>query len=229
MKLLQQVAKRDAHIVNTLRFVNTSTITNFGLSRTNTAFNTIFAGGVDSFADLVVGSVHKMAVWKRARAAMENSNVPKFNGLYNAFIDDAIKNQLLDDDEKFLRVFERSPSQGERDTVFGRANLVDFEGIRWIIQDDSYRANLDEEGGALATRVASGKVHVGHLLGMQAFGQVRLGSRDVTPVFKVQDITVTGMTKTIAYRIPYQVIVLDSEWGVNIAGTTNFSEDVSDL
>ena len=229
--LIREKAKRDAHILNTIRFVNNTTITNFGLSRSHTAFTTLFAGGADSFADVTQGNLHRMQDWKNAQSALRNSNVPTVeDGKYIGIIDDAILNKLLDDDKKFLRVLERSPTQSQRDTVFGDAHLVDFNGIRWVMHDDSYRADLDEEGGALATRVAGGKVHVGHLLGQQAFGQVTLGGASpLRPTFKVQDITVTGIETTIAYRIPYQVINLDSEWGLNIAGTTNYSESVSDL
>lgn len=227
--LMRDFVPRNAHIAVTDRFVNTSVISNFGLSRTNTAFTTTFAGGANSFADVVAGSTVRMSDFKRARSAMENSNVPKINGMYAAIIDDATKNQLLEDDEKFVRVLERSPNGGDRDKVFGMANLVDFEGIRWFLQDDAYRTALASESGALATRVATGKVHVSHVVGAHAFGQVMLGSRGMEPRFKVQDITVTGIEKTLGFRIPFQSIVLDNEWGVNVAGTTNYSENVASL
>ena len=235
-KLIKTKAMRDAHILNTIRFVNNTTITNFGLSRSHTAFKTTFAGGADSFADLTQGNLHRMQDWKNAQSAMRNILVPSVeDGLYIGMIDDAIQNQLLDDDEtngggRFNRVMERSPTQSQRDSVFGKAVLADFAGIRWVLHDDSYRTGLPEAGGLLATRVASGPVHVGHLFGMQAFGQVTLGGASpLRPTFKVQDITVTGIETTIAYRIPYQVIGIDPEWAINIVGTTNYSESVSDL
>lgn len=231
VELLRVAVKRDAHILNTIRFVNDATITNFGLSRSHTAFKTIFAGGADSFSDIGLGNTHTIQDWKRAQSILRNTTVPTVEaGLYIGVIDDAIQNQLLDDDERFRRVLERSPTQSQRDSVFGSAVLGDFAGIRWVMHDDSYRTDLDTEGGVLATRVASGKVHVGHLLGMDAFGQITLGGKSpLTPTFKVQDITVTGIETTLAYRVPYQVIGIDSEWGINLAGTTNYSENVSDI
>lgn len=227
--LMATVARRDAHILATIRFVQPATISAFGSTFTNTPYKTIFAGRLNQFGDLGSDSFHRMRDWKRARSLMSNAQVPTdASGLYTAIIDPGIKDELREDDKDFREIVKRDGQM--RKTVFGMARMVDYEGIRWIMHDDSYRAALPGEGGALNTRVARGAVHVGHLVGPGTYGWLQLGGKRImNPNFKVQDITVTGIETTLAYRIPYQAIVVRNDWGVNVAGTSRFSENIDDI
>ena len=228
--LLRDVAKRDAHVLATIRMVQGAAISAFGTTFNNIPFKTTFAGQVDQFGDLVETSRHTMRDWKRARSLLSNNvnPVPTMDGMYHAIISPAISDELREDDKDFREIVKRDG--GMRDTVFGQARMVDFEGIRWVIQDDGYRTALPIAGGALNTRLANGAVHVGHLLGAKSFGQVALGGKKPTqPKFKVQDISITGVEMTAGYRIPHQNIVVRDDFGVNVAGTSRFSAGIDDI
>lgn len=194
------------------------------------AFNTMYAGGAENFSDLNAGSKFTVEDFKRAKVALANSGVPEvYPGLHVAVIDHAICSQL-EADPYFRELVIRGY---KTDKVFGGAKAIDIYGLRFIIQHDEYRCNLPGAGGALATRADSGAVHVAHVLGKNSFGYVDLGdartrSRLMRGTgFKVQDITKTGVELTIGYNIPFKAAVIDDDYGLNIAGTTDYDLTVS--
>jgi hypothetical protein len=109
--------------------------------------------------------------------------------------------------------------------------LPPFEGVTFMVGEDDYRCNLPNSGGALTTRRNTGGVFVGHMYGRGAYGYLTLGNNRgaLTPRFKTQDISITGTHTTIGFRIPFRGPVLRQNFGVNIAGTSKFTEKVADL
>lgn len=201
-----------------------------GGSNLPSAFNTVFAGGAESFADVAKTSVFTTEDFKKAKAALKNDGVPEvYPGLHVAIIDYAIAMQL-ESDPYFREVVMRGY---KTDAVFGNANCVDIYGIRFVIQNDEYRCNLASAGGALTTRADSGAVHLAHVLGKNAFAYVDLGDKTTRKRlmggtgFKVQDISKTGIELTIGYNIPFKTAVIDADYGLNIAGCTNYDQTVA--
>ncbi|WP_428412019.1 hypothetical protein [Pararhizobium sp.] len=227
MDMLRVGFRRGAHRITNNALVNSFVETVHGVSFNNSPLPTMFAGNLAGFGSLVEDSYHTMMDFKRARSRMENDGVPKpFPEGYCAVISSAIRDQLMDDDENFRDIIKRIPSQSMK--TFGNLEMPVYEGLVWKIQDDEYRCNLLGDGGALATRADTGRVHVAHVLGKGAYGYVEIaGTRRLSPQFKVQDITITGFETTIGARIPFMAGVLDPDFGINIAGTTKYYQGVN--
>ena len=190
----------------------------------------MYAGGADSFGDLTKQHVFSVEDFKRAKAALDGDGVPEvYDGKHVAIIDTAICNQL-EADPYFRELVQRGYKTSE---VFGNAQIIDIYGLRFVIQHDEYRCNLASAGGALATRANAGAVHVAHVLGKGAFGYVDLGDAKTRSRlmrgtgFKVQDISKTGIETTIGYNVPFKVAVIDNDYGLNIAGCSNYDQTVA--
>ena len=109
--------------------------------------------------------------------------------------------------------------------AFVNATLMDYNGIRWIMQHDGYRALL---GDVLTNRQDAGRALVGHLLGKGAFAYVDLaGKKRLNPNFKVQDVSKTGIEITVGYNIPFQSGAHDGDYGLNVVGTSKFFKGVN--
>jgi len=201
-------------------------------------FKTIYGSSVNNFGALTPESVHTMADYKKARSLLRNLQVPgAFGELYAAFINEAIKDQLMED-SGFADYVKRHEDLGKKALVMG--HLMDYKGMRWIMQDDAYRCALPAAAGALTTRLNTGNVHVAHVMGKGAMGYVDFGGnaaskdggvmrRTLRPKFKIQDISKTGTGPSVGYRMPYQACVLNRSRGVNIAGTTQFGQSIDDI
>lgn len=197
-------------------------------------FRTIFAGGLAGFNALRPDSFLTMADIFRASSILRNSKAKPFRGdRYACVIDHAGIEQLKLGDSAFaerIKYFEK-----KTDRVFGSGAMIDYGGVYFIPQDDGYRCHLPGEGGALGTRKFAGKVRVAHVLGKGAFGYLDFGKpgsvqrRTLTPKFKVQDITKTGVNITVAVRMAVQAMVLDQDSGLNLSYVSAFDERVEDL
>ncbi|OQC18343.1 MAG: hypothetical protein BWX70_03534 [Verrucomicrobia bacterium ADurb.Bin070] len=114
--------------------------------------------------------------------------------------------------------------------MFGAGDMIDYGGVAFVRQDDPYRCNLPDAGGAVQTRCNTGKVRVAHLFGVNAFGYLDLGEagsstrRTLAPTFKCQDITITGTLLTCAVRMGFQAMVVERNFGLNLAYTSAFDE-----
>lgn len=188
-----------------------------------TGFNTMYAGGAPNFAGLTAGSVFTTEDFKIAAVALANSGVPKVDGGYVAFIDHSICAQLQADPLFFDAYKQSKPS-----AIFG-TTMIDIYGIKFVVQHDEYRCHLPGAGGALTTRRDAGKVHLAHVVGKNAFGYLDLseGPNRMNLKFKVQDISPTGNNLTIGVRVPFKCAVIDNDYGLNIAGCTNYDQTVS--
>ncbi len=197
-------------------------------------FRTIYAGGVAAFNAVQPDSFITMPDIFRASAIMRNSKARPFKGdRYACVIDHAGIEQLKLGDSSFAEMIKRFEDKSNK--VFGAGSMIDYGGVYFIPQDDGYRCALPAEGGALGTRKTAGKVRVAHVIGKGGFGYLDFGKpgtvqrRTLTPSFKVQDITVTGTKITVAVRMAVQAMVLDQNYGLNLAYVSAFDEQVSDL
>lgn len=195
-------------------------------------FKTIYAGvgletGGGSFSDLTQASYFTMQDFINARSLLENGGVPRVKGAYDATISDAIANQLMDD-PGFRDVIKRHGSLTS--SVFEQGKLPMYAGMRWKVQDDEYRTQLPESGGLIGNRSDTGRVHFAHVTGMESYGYVDLaGKQRLSPKLKVQDITTTGINTTIGFRIPTKSSVINTDFGVNIAGTSKYYTTLANI
>lgn len=207
-------------------FVNAIADTNtYSASPATVPFKTIFAQGAENFAQLDKTSTFTTADFKRARSILNNGKVPMpFDNRYAAFVDESICDQL-ESDPNFKEAVLRGWKTSE---VLGGAQYVDLYGMLFIKQNDEYRCQLD---GSLAVRADGGAVHVGHVLGAHSFAYLDLGNKKnrTSAPFKVQDISVTGIRLTIGWDIPFRACVIDADFGVNIAGCSNYDETLDDI
>lgn len=197
----------------------------YGATPISEPLKTIYAQGAANFGQLNKESTFETADFKRAYSILNNAGVPKFFGSrYAAFVDEAICSQL-ESDPNFKEAVLRGWNTSK---VLGGMQYIDIYGMLFIKQNDEYRAAL---GGALTTRADAGAVHVAHVLGPQCFAYLDLGSKKnrTSAPFKVQDITTTGVIKTIGWDIPFQASVIDRDFGLNIAGCTNWDETLDDI
>ncbi len=230
-------ARRMIHTVANDRFVVPIGVAMTNLSNTYVEapqpFRTIYAGGVAGFAAMRDDAYLTLADVSRAASMLRNANVPTINGRYACVIDSPGIEQIKLGDSRFADLIKRF--EGLNNRVFGAGDMVDYGGVFFTQQSDPYRCNLPAQGGALRTRKNTGKVRVCHVFGAKAWGYLDMGDaggeqrRALAPSFKVQDITVTGNLITCAVRMPVQAMVMDRDYGVNLAYTSAFDEKPSDL
>jgi len=229
--------RRMTHMLTNDRFVRAITANVLNSSQSPTPlpapFKTIFANGVGSFGGLQADSFFTSLDFKRARMLLRNANVPGvFGDKYAAFVEEAILAQLQED-PTFKDQIKRHEDMLQKTMADG--GYVDWEGMRFLLQDDGYRANLPAASGALTTRANGGAVHVAHILGKYSAGYVDFGGantvqrRSLMPKWHVVDTSKTGTGPSVGFRMPYQAAVMDSLRGVNLAGTSAFDESIADI
>ena len=131
-------------------------------------------------------------------------------------------------DSKFGDFIKRHEDLGKG--AFQNNVLPNYRGIKFIIQDDEYRSELPDSGGSLAARVDAGRVQVATMFGRDAWTYLGVAGKNKTATnFKVQDITISGVELTISMRTAFNASVIQNKRGVNIAGTTEFYEDIDSL
>lgn len=196
-------------------------------------FKTIFAGG-KLFNTMDSGSFISITDIQRAVSILKNGKARMLkDGRYACVIDMAGIQQLAFGDSAFRDVLKRFEDKSQK--VFGAGEMVDFAGVRFIIQDDAYRCKLASQGGSLAARQDDGIVRVCHILGASSFGYLDFGGknsaqrRSLTPTLTIKDQTITGVMATVAVSMFAQAMVLNTKWGLNLAYTSAFDESSDDI
>lgn len=236
-KRLIKWAKRMIHTVVNDRFVVPLGVAVTNLSnqyvKAPKPLRTIYAGGVAGFNALRSDSYITLADIVRAASLLRNGGVPLIGDRVVCVIDSPGIQQIALGDSKFMDAIKRVEDASQK--IFGAGSSVDYAGVAFKVQSDSYRCQLPDEGGALRTRRNTGKVRVCHLFGENCFGYLDLGEAGskqrqlIAPHFKCQDITVTGNNLTVALRFPCQAMVMQRDNGVNLAYTSAFDEKPEDL
>lgn len=230
----RQMLKRWTHMVTNQSFVVPITDVSSFTDGTKLpgAFPTLYSQGAHNHAQLTADATFIIQDFKRAATILRNDGVPVafgegLDGLYAAYVDAAIWAQL-EDDPKFAAMVERGY---KTETVVGKYKYIDLYGCRFIQQSDPYRCKLSGEGGALTTRKKTGRVHVAHVLGKDAFAYLNLADKTARGMttFKVQDITATGTEMTIGCNVPFRAAPLHGDRGINIAGCTAYDETIASL
>lgn len=172
-----------------------------------------FAAGRSSFAQLQPNDFATMSLFQHVRTRILNSRAPRINGGLVCVISEAVKEDLLRDSE-FREAVIRN--QGASDKMF-EGELVSFDGIHWVIDDEPMTLKLGTSGDARAGEF-EGEVHVCQMFGMDAFGYLRLGGKNAAaPNISVKDLSKTGSVITVGYTVPWQCMILRPEWCAAIA------------
>ncbi len=195
-------------------------------------FKNIFAGGVEIYEDMKADNYITMDDIRRGVSILRSTPgfIPIMDDMVACILPQALIDQLKVDKE-FREVVRYHSSMVNK--VMVKGHIADWEGVRFIREDDPYRCKLDSEGGTLAGRTTTGRLYAAHLLGKGAMGYVDLGDpkvrRKLNPNFKVQDISVTGVGPTIGYRMAIQACVLNTERGLNVFGCSKYGTAIADL
>ena len=201
-----------------------SSFTKRGVTYVFPAAPSFFVSGKDAFTELDAQDRHKMIDYESARVRLSNSGAPKINGKYVAIISDAVKDDLMRDDQFFAASIRNMRAS---DMLF-EGNISTYKGIIWMEDDEPWTLQI---GGDGLKFVQSEKVHVSQMFGKDAFGYLRLGGKNAASgaSFKAQDISKTGSLMTIGYSVPYQVRILNESWCVNIIGPVSTAEAVTTI
>lgn len=174
-------------------------------------FTKRYCGGAGSFADLTSAAhAFNSKDMQRAVAYVEQNNPAQ--GAPICVMDRFVKEQVLVNDQEFrdLIKFRKIDAFEKNEVTFWAGADIDF-------QADPQREALSSLGGALGTYSTTGEVFTTFIFHPKAFGTVQLmGKGGLKPKFHVQNISVTGATMTIGYRIPFKAAVLHSTWGVQL-------------
>ena len=234
---LNRWVRRMIHTVVNDRFVRPLAVAVTNLDSAYVAapkpFRMIYAGGAAAFAGMREDSFVTIADIFRGAALLRNGRAPSIDGRYACVMDSAGIEQIKFGDSKFTDLIKGFEDKNNR--VFGAGDMIDYGGVAFVRQDDPYRCNLPDVGGAVQTRCNTGKVRVAHLFGANAFGYLDLGEagsptrRTLAPTFKCQDITITGTLLTCAVRMGFQAMVVERNFGLNLAYTSAFDEVPTDL
>lgn len=169
-----------------------------------------FAGGKTQFVDMIPTDIHRMRDYENAKVRMANSGTPKNDGLYDAFISEAVQMDLMRDDAYFAANIRAFKGEGLKEGL-----LTTYKGIRWHLDDEPFTEAI----GAGGVRATNGQFHTSIMVGKGALAYTKLGGKSkLRPTFKVQDISKTGKETTIGYTIPFQVGVANPAFGRTITG-----------
>jgi len=199
----------------------------YGLNFDNHAFPTIFANSRATYNDLLATDYITMTDLVRARMRLENSRVPNFDGYYICVIDPALRMQL-EEDPTFFDVVKRHEAMVKKILIPG--HIMDWKGIRFIEQTDPYRtavgvANEFHARGSSPTMGATEVITTAHMFGNEAFGYLGLDGMQASGIkFKSQDISITGTSTTLGYRVSYNVGTLQRYNGINVRGALKYAE-----
>lgn len=172
---------------------------------------TYFANGRQAFGQLTADDRITWDFLRRVHTKLALAGAPKVNGAYVAYISESVKNDLIHDGkdgEYFATAIRNFASIGRKSLVDNQ--IADFAGFHFVIDDEPFTETL---GGTENVRVDNGQVHSIIIMGKHAASYVPLnGKTTMRPKFKVQDLTKTGVLKTIGYLVPFQVAVTDEDW-----------------
>lgn len=180
------------------------------------ALKKMYANGKSSFASLDSGDKLTSRDIQRAVGYLEQQGAPKINGSYVCLLNPWVKTNLMADDSDFRDLVKLGALK-----VLETNELPMWAGAKMDNQDEPFRATL---GGTETTYAAAGTVFTTYVLGAGAIGVAQIMGDGIKPKFHVQNVSKTGATMSIGYRIPFAAVVLDPTFGVSLKSV---SEPVS--
>ena len=184
-----------------------ATVSLYGSSFTFQAAPKFYANGRANFADVEASDRLTWEDLAKIHTKLSLAGAMKIDGAFCAFISEAVKNDLMQQD-KYFEAAIRGWSAGGKSLV--NWQITKYRGWHFIIDDEPFT----EDFGAEGVRASWGQVHSVICTGKNAAAFINLGNKRTKfkPTFKVQDISKTGKEKTIGYTVPFQAAVLNNTW-----------------
>lgn len=192
-----------------------ATVTLYGQSFTFESCPRYYANGRDQFDQL---QPEDKLTWQDLKVAwikLDMAHAPKINGTYVCVLSSAMWMGLLEDPDSGN--LTAAMAGGFKPAIKGLETIATFNWAGWtfIIDDQPLTLNSSDEDA----RANYGPIHVANCFGAHCFGFVPLGSKTtLSPRMKMQDISKTGFEFSLGYLVPFQVAVLNADWGCSIAG-----------
>jgi N4-gp56 family major capsid protein len=179
-----------------------------GVSFSFAAAPRYYPGGKTAFASLNPNDRIRFSDLNRIQTRFANSGVEKLsaggNSGYVCVLSEALKNDLMQDDEYFRAAIHAFGGKGLREN-----QLTFYRGWHFYLDDEPFTLT----SASATVRATSGDIHAAFCMGRGAFAYLKLGGKDsMRPKFKVQDITKTGVAYTIGYTVPFQVAIVNAEY-----------------
>lgn len=183
-----------------------ATVSIHGVSFTFKSAPKYYANNKATFADM---TSNDKITWNDMRRV--STAIKLAGGMdVTAFISESVKNELMFDgkDGEFFSFAIRNNTVGNK--ALGSATEVDYSGIHLVVDDQPYTENFGAEG----VRATNGPIHSILFTAKDAVGYINLGNKRASwkPSFHIQDVSKTGVVKTIGYLVPFQAAVLDDTW-----------------
>jgi N4-gp56 family major capsid protein len=184
-----------------------STVTLYGNSFTFQKAPTYYVNGRTNFSAIDAADRVTWADLSRIHTRLSNAGAPKLNGHYCAFISDAVKNDLMQQDQYFEAAI-RNFAVGGKSLV--NWQIATYRGFHFIVDDQPFTEDFAAEN----VRASWGPIHSVIITGKSSASYVNWGNKrtKMKPKFKVQDVSKTGKATTIGYTVPFQVAVTNRAW-----------------
>lgn len=182
-----------------------ATVTIYGVSFTFKSAPKYYAGLKPAFGVMNENDRASFADLDVIRVRLARAGAPKVNGVYPCFVSDAMAMDLAKDDKYFAAIVSAFKGEGLKTGTLAE----NYKGFKFIIDDEPYSENW----GAENVRASAGAVHTAIICGKGAHAYLNLGGRRTPrPKFKVQDLSKTGVEKTIGYLVPFQSAIVNDDW-----------------
>lgn len=181
-----------------------ATVTLHGVSFTFPSAPKYYANRKPNFAAMNGDDRATFDDLERIKNAIILAGGMKINGGLVVVLSESMASDLARDDKYFNTVVNAWKGEGIR-----KGELVQYKGLHFYIDDEPFTENWAAEN----VRAANGQIHSAIITAKSAFGYLNLGSKGAPrPTFKVQDLSKTGVEKTIGYMVPNQAAIATPEW-----------------
>lgn len=181
-----------------------ATPTLYGVSFTFSPAPKFYANGKTAFNSLDENDRAKWSDLERIKNAIALAGGPKIDGMLVAVMSESMASDLMKDDKYFETMVHAFKGEG-----LVKGHIADYKGFHCIMDDEPMTEDFAAEG----VRATNGQVHSCQIFGKGAFGYLDLGGKNTpNPKFKVQDISKTGVEKTIGYLWPFQAAIVNTAW-----------------
>ena len=201
-----------------------ATVTLYDVSFTFQKCPIYYGDGRDAFTNIQPEDRITWLDLGNAHTRLSLAKAPKIKGGYVCCLSESMKQDLIEQD-KFFEAAIRNYST--RLGIDGLQNyqLAHYKGWHFMIDDQPFT----EEFGSENVRADYGPIHSAQCFGAGCFGYMPMGRNSkMKPKFKIQDTTKTGYEKTIGYLVPWQVAILNPDWGCVIKAPVSMATPNND-
>jgi len=181
-----------------------ATVTLYGVSFTFPSAPRYYASGKTALAALNEGDRANFADLESIKNRLVLAGAQKIGGTLRCLLSDSMASDLAKDDKYFAAMVNAFKGEGLK-----TGKLGDFRGLSFEIDDEPFTFDWGTDN----KRAVAGPLHGAIITGKGAFAYLDLGGRsNARPKFKVQDVSKTGVEKTIGYLVPFQAAIANADY-----------------